>query len=245
MFSSTVDDDKDEVANNLKSNKKKIKTIQTDTKETDLKNQKKTKIKKVKLTSVSNITEHDARLELVALDIELSRHDVLYYDKNEPELTDSAYDLLCKRAEDLVGRYVSLKGIVKKLEGKVGSLRSDRFKPFVHSKPMGSLDNAFLEEDMMKFVNKVVFAVANGSGDKEVKIPSETSETDISFDDLGLTFIGEPKIDGLSLAIRYIYIIYTCICIYIYIYIHIYVCLYMYIYIYIYIYVYSYIYNQR
>ena len=57
------------------------------------------------------------RLELIALDEELTRHDVLYYEQNVPEITDAMYDKLCKRAEDLTGRFNSLKGIVRKLEG--------------------------------------------------------------------------------------------------------------------------------
>jgi NAD-dependent DNA ligase len=52
------------------------------------------------------------------LNEELTRHDILYYDKNEPEISDCTYDRLCKRAEDLEGRFGALKGIVKKLEGK-------------------------------------------------------------------------------------------------------------------------------
>ena len=53
----------------------------------------------------------------MALDEELTRHDILYYEKNVPEISDGTYDKLCKRAEDLTGRFNSLKGIVKKLEG--------------------------------------------------------------------------------------------------------------------------------
>ena len=57
------------------------------------------------------------RLELIALNEELTRHDILYYEKNVPEISDGMYDKLCKRAEDLTGRFNSLRGIVKKLEG--------------------------------------------------------------------------------------------------------------------------------
>ena len=39
--------------------------------------------------------------------------------------------------------------------GKVGSLRSDRMKPFIHSRPMGSLDNSFEEQDLKKFILKI------------------------------------------------------------------------------------------
>ena len=36
-----------------------------------------------------------------------------------PEITDAAYDKLCRRAEDLTGRFPILTGIVKKLNGKI------------------------------------------------------------------------------------------------------------------------------
>ena len=172
-----------------------------------------TKKRAVKLPSVASITEDAARLELLALDAEINRHDTLYYEEDRPELTDAAYDKLVKRADALVGKFSHLRGLVKKLEGKVGAgRRSNKFQPFPHSRPMLSLDNAFSEDDLAKFVTRAVKdaggpAAAGTEADADAGPVADAGAGEAAAAAAGgepLAFVVEPKIDGLSLAVRYV-----------------------------------------
>jgi NAD-dependent DNA ligase len=60
-----------------------------------------------------------------------------------PEITDAAYDKLCRRAEDLTGRFPVLTGIVKKLNGEISFNFVSKIK---------SLD-VFLSIDVLVFTN--------------------------------------------------------------------------------------------
>ena len=164
-----------------------------------------------KLPSIASITEDAARAELVALDAEINRHDALYYEDDRPELTDAAYDKLVRRADALAGKYSHLRGLVKKLDGKVGSgRRSNKFPAFQHSRPMLSLDNAFSEEDLGKFVARAAKDVApprlGGDNDAEPVAASATAAATAPAAEVwgDLAFVVEPKIDGMSLAVRYV-----------------------------------------
>ena len=74
-----------------------------------------TRLRKLRPMAISKMTEDMARIELENLNVELNRHDALYYGNDTSEIKDAAYDKLVRRAEDLEGKYVNLRGTVKKL----------------------------------------------------------------------------------------------------------------------------------
>ncbi|WP_168464643.1 NAD-dependent DNA ligase LigA [Wolbachia endosymbiont of Ctenocephalides felis wCfeT] len=70
-------------------------------------------------------------------------HNLLYYQKNKPEITDAEYDILKQKAVEL-GEEI-----------EVGSELDSRFGKVKHSEPMLSLGNAYNEQDIEKFITKV------------------------------------------------------------------------------------------
>lgn len=149
---------------------------------------KSTKSKRQKVIGIADLSLETAEIELRSLNAELNKHDELYYNKCEPEISDAAYDKLLRRAEDIVGKFESLRNIVQKLD-RVGTSRNFKFLPFIHSRQMMSLENAFTNDEISKFISRF-----------EGRIQTEMINANV---DNKAKFVVEPKIDGLSLAIRY------------------------------------------
>ena len=98
---------------------------------------KKSSKKRVKLPSIASITESEAKTELLALDAEINRHDVLYYEQSQPEISDVAYDKLIQRAEALIGKFNDMKHLITKWhEKRIGAGR-------IHS-PLSTYSNPIL-----------------------------------------------------------------------------------------------------
>ena len=113
---------------------------------------------------------------------ELNEHNKLYYDKNNPKLTDSEYDKLKKVILDLEKKYNFLDH-EKSPSKNVGYKPSKSFEKYAHKVKMLSLSNAFDENDLINFEKKI-FNYLN---------------TKIKFD-----YSVEPKIDGISASLTYI-----------------------------------------
>ncbi len=113
---------------------------------------------------------------------ELNEHNKLYYDKNNPKLTDSEYDKLKKAILDLEKKYNFLDH-EKSPSKNVGYKPSKSFEKYAHKVKMLSLSNAFDENDLINFEKKI-FNYLN---------------TKIKFD-----YSVEPKIDGISASLTYI-----------------------------------------
>lgn len=80
-------------------------------------------------------------------------HNNLYYNKENPIISDSEYDLLFKKLQKLEKKF----DIKSKLTQQVWSvLKESTFKKVLHSRPMISLDNTYNEEDLNDFDERVV-----------------------------------------------------------------------------------------
>ncbi|MGU3404618.1 NAD-dependent DNA ligase LigA [Methylobacterium brachiatum] len=132
---------------------------------------------------VAELSAEDARIEHASLASEIAEHDVRYHDEDAPTITDAEYDALRRRAVEIEAQYPSL-AAESTLARKVGAKPSSKFKKIVHAVPMLSLDNAFTDADVEEFVGRV------------------RRFLDLRAD-AQLAFTAEPKIDGLSLSIRY------------------------------------------
>jgi len=114
---------------------------------------------------------------------EIRAADALYYQDDNPALSDAEYDALRKELIALEAEHPHL--ILKNSPTQsVGAKPSGKFGKIKHTVPMLSLDNAFSDEDVSDFVARVKRFLSLA-------------------DDAPLAFTAEPKIDGLSAALRY------------------------------------------
>ncbi len=132
---------------------------------------------------VEELTEHEAAEELRRLADEIAHHDRLYYAESAPEIDDAAYDALRRRNEAIEKRFPHLKRADSPSD-RVGASPAEGFAKVRHSRPMLSLSNAFDEEDVRDFLARVRRFLGLAE-DAEVAV------------------VAEPKIDGLSMSLRY------------------------------------------
>ncbi|MCY1484944.1 DNA ligase [compost metagenome] len=135
------------------------------------------------LKPVENLNETEAAAELAFLAAELARHDALYHGQDAPEISDADYDALKRRNDAIEAQFPAL---IREdsPSRKVGAAPSVTFQPVVHARPMLSLDNTFSDEDARDFVASVYRFLG--------QLP-----------DNSIAFTAEPKIDGLSMSLRY------------------------------------------
>ena len=129
------------------------------------------------------LSEEQAGQELARLAAEIARHDDLYYSKEQPEVSDAEYDELRLRNEAIEALFPDLVR-PDSPTGRIGAAPSETFDKVSHSVPMLSLGNAFSEEDVREFVERVRRYFKRGEADDAA-------------------FLAEPKIDGLSISLRY------------------------------------------
>lgn len=81
---------------------------------------------------------------------EINRHNRLYYQLDQPEISDAAYDTLFRELLDLEARYPEL-ATADSPSRKVGAPPTDKFAPVTHAVPMLSLRNAKNAEEFGEF----------------------------------------------------------------------------------------------
>jgi len=121
--------------------------------------------------------------QIAELAAEIARHDALYHGKDSPEISDAEYDLLRRRYEKLIEthpQYVPAQGP----QIRVGAAPAAGFRKISHAVPMLSLGNAFSDEDIFEFLARMR---------RFLNLP----------EDVPIPCVAEPKLDGLSLSLRY------------------------------------------
>jgi DNA ligase (NAD+) len=113
---------------------------------------------------------------------EIKYHNNLYFNKDNPEISDIEYDNLKKILISLENKHSFLKEL-KILDKLVGSPPKNKFKKIKHLSPMLSLSNAFNKNDMEDFLKKI---------NNFLNIQNDKIE-----------LISEPKIDGISATLIY------------------------------------------
>ncbi|WP_375466187.1 NAD-dependent DNA ligase LigA [uncultured Methylobacterium sp.] len=124
-----------------------------------------------------------ARARHAALSAEIAEADRLYHQEDAPEISDAAYDRLRRELETLEAGFPELAG-TGAASASVGAKPSEKFAKVRHAVPMLSLGNAFTDAEVEEFVARVR---------RFLNRPADEV----------LAFTAEPKIDGLSLSLRY------------------------------------------
>jgi len=135
-----------------------------------------------KLVEVVDLTKAQAKVEWKRLALELEGHDKRYYQDDAPVVTDAEYDALRQRFNAIEARFPEFVSPDSPSQ-KVGAAPSGRFRKVQHAVAMLSLDNAFAEEDVRDFAGRIV---------RFLKLSDDH-----------IDFSAEPKIDGLSMSLRY------------------------------------------
>ncbi|HLS59261.1 MAG TPA: NAD-dependent DNA ligase LigA, partial [Paracoccaceae bacterium] len=129
------------------------------------------------------LTPEEAAEELARLAAAIAAADRAYHGEDAPQITDAEYDAMKRRNAALEAAFPELRRPDSPSE-RVGAPPSSAFSKVRHSMPMLSLENAFAEEEVADFVARIR---------RFLNLPADEP----------LAFTAEPKIDGLSLSLRY------------------------------------------
>ena len=132
---------------------------------------------------VADLSKTEAETELASLAGRLSRANTAYHGADDPELSDAEYDRLKARNAAIEARFPALKRDDSPSD-QVGAAPADGFAKIRHAQRMMSLSNAFTDDDLQEFdrgIRRYLGLV----------------------DATPLAYTAEPKIDGLSLSLRY------------------------------------------
>ncbi len=132
------------------------------------------------------LTEMEAAAELERLAAEIAAHDKAYHADDAPVIPDAEYDALRRLNDAIEARFPDL---VREdsPSRQVGAAPAGGFAKVVHARPMLSLGNVFSEEELRDFVDGLRRFLKELRDDPTIAIE----------------FVAEPKIDGLSISLRY------------------------------------------
>ncbi|WP_299612372.1 NAD-dependent DNA ligase LigA [uncultured Tateyamaria sp.] len=129
------------------------------------------------------LTEDEARTELARLAKILEQANAAYHTKDAPEISDAEYDRLKRRNAAIEAQFPTLKRDDSPSD-LVGAPVADGFSKVTHAVAMLSLSNAFDDADVTEFDARIRKYLGFAA-------------------DSPLSYTAEPKIDGLSLSLRY------------------------------------------
>ena len=132
---------------------------------------------------LSTLTKAKAKVELKRLALTIEGHNVRYYQQDAPTISDADYDALRQRILAIEEKFPELVSSDSPTQ-TVGAAPTRGFAKIQHAVPMLSLGNAFSDEDVAEFVTRIR---------RFLKLDAEEFPA----------IVAEPKIDGLSLSLRY------------------------------------------
>ncbi|MGL4235926.1 NAD-dependent DNA ligase LigA [Tabrizicola sp.] len=130
---------------------------------------------------VEALTEAEAKAELARLAEAIAAANTAYHTLDAPEISDADYDALKRRNAAIEARFPGLKRADSPSD-QVGATVADGFGKVAHRVRMLSLENAFAAEEITDFDDRVRKFLGHAGG---------------------ISYTAEPKIDGLSLSLRY------------------------------------------
>ncbi|MGD1953800.1 MAG: NAD-dependent DNA ligase LigA [Sphingomonadales bacterium] len=135
------------------------------------------------MTPVEELTEKEAAKELAQLAMDIAFHNARYHGDDAPLISDADFDALVKRNTAIEAHFPDL---VRKdsPSHQVGAKASSKFAKVQHAQRMLSLGNAFNDEDVSDFLARIR---------RFLNMDAEAA----------LDLVAAPKIDGLSISLRY------------------------------------------
>ncbi len=118
-----------------------------------------------------------------ALCRQIAVHDVAYHVQDSPTVSDAEYDALRREVEEIEAAYPDLITPESPTQRVGFSTKATAFQKVVHSRPMLSLGNAFEDQDVHDFYGRITRF--------------------LTIEETQIVIMAEPKIDGLSCALRY------------------------------------------
>lgn len=135
------------------------------------------------LKDTHDLSEEAAQEELARLATVLEKANAAYHAADDPDISDAEYDALKRRNAEIEALFPHLKRHDSPSD-QVGAAPAEGFSKVTHSVAMLSLSNAFDAEDVLEFDARIRRYLSHG-------------------EDQALDYTAEPKIDGLSLSLRY------------------------------------------
>jgi DNA ligase (NAD+) len=132
---------------------------------------------------IDKLTPAQAKAELKRLVVEIGEHDKRYYQEDAPTVSDAVYDALRRRNDAIEQRFPELIR-ADSPSRRIGVPPAQKFAKIRHAVPMLSLGNAFSDEEVSEFVERVR---------RFLRLPQDEK----------VAVVAEPKIDGLSCTLRY------------------------------------------
>ena len=135
-------------------------------------------------SNIESLSEQEeASAELEEIYQRIRKADKAYHGRDDPDIADAEYDRLKSRAKEILKRFPELRS-ADSPNLNIGWPAREGFAKVAHAVKMLSLENAFKQEDVEKFDAGIRRFLGLGN-------------------DRVLEYLAEPKIDGLSLALRY------------------------------------------
>lgn len=131
----------------------------------------------------TGVTAEAARVEVRSLTDAIEKANDAYHRQDAPEISDAEYDRLKRRLLALEAAFPELASDQSPTQ-KVGGALAEGFGKITHEIRMLSLGNAFEDEDVSEFDGRIRSYLGLDSA-------------------AALAYTAEPKIDGLSLSLRY------------------------------------------
>ncbi|MEM7496398.1 MAG: NAD-dependent DNA ligase LigA [Pseudomonadota bacterium] len=132
--------------------------------------------------AIDALTMEEAEAEIARLSTEIARHDEAYHRRDDPVISDADYDALKRRLLKLEAAHPELVREDSPTR-TVGAAPAEGFAKVRHRLPMLSLGNAFSDDDVVEFIARI--------------------RRFLSLGEEPVALVAEPKIDGLSLTLRY------------------------------------------